>query len=95
MTGVDEVAYDGKVHVRGECCDRCLLSADRLVSGARARQLVADTRAVPGATFICHRSQVSDEPTAICRAWWDRFAAEDPLLRLVVAWDLVTFEEVR
>lgn len=88
MTDV-QVAYDGKVHVRAESCDNCLFSKDRLVSGKRARQLIADTRSQDGSTFVCHRSQVSDEPAAICRSWWDAFAMDDWTLRLAVSMDLV------
>jgi hypothetical protein len=82
---------DGRVHVRAEPCAQCLLSADRIVSGARARQLIEDTRAVEGASFICHRSQVSDEHVAICRAWFDRFGLEDVTLRLAVVMDVITY----
>lgn len=76
---------DGKVHVRAECCAHCLFSAERIVPGARARQILADTRATDGSSFICHRNQVSDEPEAICAAWYERFGADDPLLRLAEA----------
>lgn len=86
---VDNVAIDGKVNVRARECGNCLLGKDRLVSGDRARQIIRDTRAKDGATFICHKGQISDEPTAICRGWWDRFADEDCYLRLVKHLDLV------
>ena len=84
-----QVYEDGKVHVRSEPCDHCLLSRDRLVSGERARQLVSSTRATEGGAFICHRGQVSAEHTAICRAWWDRFADEDAVLRLAKGMGIV------
>lgn len=75
------VYRDGKIHVRATPCHNCLYSKDRLVSGERARQLTTDTRAEVGSTFICHRSQVSDEPETICASWFDNFGMEDPLLR--------------
>lgn len=82
---VAEVYRDGKVYVRAERCANCLLGKDRLVPGERARQLIRDTRAEDGATFICHKSQISDEPEAICAGWYDRFAQEDAVLRLAAA----------
>jgi hypothetical protein len=88
-----EVYRNGKVHVRGAQCGNCLYSADRIVSGERARQLTTATRAEVGSTFICHRSQVSEEPEAICSVWFERFAKEDPILMLAVAWDAVEYVE--
>ena len=90
----DDVAYDGLVHVRGAQCKNCLFTPNRLVEGSRARELVEHTRGLEGSSFICHRSQVSDEPTSICRGWWDHFAMEDSLFKLVTALGLVTFIEV-
>jgi hypothetical protein len=84
-----QVWRDGKVHVRASQCGNCLFSKDRLVSGERARQLVRDTRAEEAASFICHRSQVSDEPEAICSTWFERFAQEDAILRLAIAMDVI------
>ena len=84
-----DVYRDGFVHVRAEPCDRCLFSKDRLVSGARAREIITDTRSKEAASFICHKHQVSDEPAAICGAWFDAFADEDPVLRLAIAMDVI------
>lgn len=83
------VYRDGKVHVRAKKCDHCLFSAHRLVSGERARELVASTRNEEGASFICHRSQISDEPQAICSAWWDAYAEEDNIMRLAMVTGIV------
>lgn len=74
---VTEVYRDGRVHVRAEPCDKCLLSRDRLVSGQRAREIVTATRTTVGGNFVCHRSAVSDEPEAICAAWFDRFGQDE------------------
>jgi hypothetical protein len=86
---VAEVWRDGAVHVRAAQCGACLYSKDRLVSGERARQLTTDTRAEDGASFVCHRSMVSDEPEAICATWFERFAMEDAILRLAIAMDVI------
>ena len=87
-----EVFRDGKVHVRGAQCGNCLYSRDRLVSGERARQLTTDTRAVEGSTFVCHRAQVSEEGEAICHTWFERFGADDPILRLAMAMDAIVYD---
>jgi hypothetical protein len=87
MSGVN-VYRDGKVHVRAEQCDRCLFSPDRLVSGARARGLVEST--VGSGPFVCHRNQVSDEPEAICRVWFDRFGMTVIALRWAVIANIIT-----
>jgi len=91
---VSNIAHDGAVHVRGKQCKNCLFTSNRLVEGSRAREIVEHTRGEEGSSFICHRSQVSDEPSSICRGWWDHFAMEDNLFRLVSALGLVTFIEV-
>jgi hypothetical protein len=44
-----------------------------------------------GATFICHRDQSANEPTTICKGWWDRFALDDPLLVTAVSMDVVNW----
>lgn len=83
------VYRDGHVHVRASQCDHCLFSAERLVPGARARQIVSDTRAESGGNFVCHRNQISDEPEAICRVWWDRFSTDDPICRAAIMLGIV------
>ncbi len=83
------VYRDGKLHVRAEQCGNCLYSKDRLVDGARARDITAETRGTEGGSFVCHRSQVSDEPEAVCSVWFDRFAEEDAIMRLAIAADIV------
>jgi len=88
-----EIYRDGKVHVRAEQCGHCLYSKDRLVSGERARELTTETRAEVGSSFVCHRSQVSDEPEAICSVWWKNFGAEDPIMRLALAMGVVEYTE--
>jgi len=95
MTDPGQVYEGGRVHVRAAACDHCLLSSQRLVSGSRARELITSTRATDGSSFICHRSQVADEHVAICRAWFDRFGPEDPILRLAVVIEIITYVEAK
>ena len=89
-----EVYREGKVHVRATKCGNCLYSKNRIVDGARARQLTADTRAEDGSSFICHRSMVSDEPEAICAEWFEHFGGEDPIFRLAIAMGIIERVEV-
>lgn len=72
---------DGKIHVMREKCANCLLSPDRLVTGARAAEIVRQTKDDAGATFTCHRANLVGED-AICRGWYDKFAPNDPILQL-------------
>lgn len=39
-------------------CDQCLYGADRIVSGARAAQLIRDTRS-KDAPFLCHKGTIA------------------------------------
>jgi hypothetical protein len=87
-----EVYRGGLLHVRDAACDRCLFGANRLVDGARARELIASARGRDGGSFICHRNQVTDEPPAICAVYFERYAKEDWLLRLAI--DLNIIERV-
>lgn len=79
---------DGKVHVAATKCNACLLSPDRIVSGSRAAQIVKDTKDDSGATFTCHKGTLSGEDM-ICRGWYDKFAKDDPILRMAVAMDAI------
>lgn len=94
MTEGVEVYRDGRIHVRANPCHNCLYSKDRLVDGARARQITTDTRAEVGKTFICHRAKVSDEPETICASWFDKFGMEDPILRMAVGMDVIERVEI-
>jgi hypothetical protein len=76
-----EVFVGGRLRVRAAQCGACLFSKDRLVGGSRAREIVTETRAQSGGSFICHRGQVSDEPNSICAVWWDRYSDDDWIFR--------------
>lgn len=88
-----DIAYDGHVWVRGSKCDACLYSPDRIVDGQRARDITTQTRGEEGASFICHKGQVSDEPNSICRGWWDAFADEDNMMRMAKSMGLIAYVE--
>lgn len=82
---------DGKVHVMREQCDACLFTPQRLVSGATAAAIVRNTKDLVGATFACHKGTIAGED-AICRAWFDKFADQDYILRSAKALGII--EEV-
>lgn len=86
--GDANVYRDGKIHVMAEQCDHCLLSPDRLVSGKRAAEIIRETKDEPGATFICHKGTICGED-AICKAWYDKFATADPILRMAEAMGVI------
>lgn len=73
---------DGKVHVLSEKCAQCAFTPQRIVPGARVASIVRETKDVEGAHFICHETTIAQQGDAICAGWFDRFADQDPLLRL-------------
>lgn len=86
------VYRDGKIYVRGAQCGRCLFSRERLVDRERARDLIQSTLASEG-PFVCHRSQVSDEPEAICHVWFNTYGERVMELRLAVALDMIVMTD--
>jgi len=86
---VSDVYRDGLLYVRAEECSQCLYGPDRIVSGARAREITAATLSQEGSSFTCHRGAVYGEPEAICAGWWDRFADEHMPMRLAKALGIV------
>jgi hypothetical protein len=85
------VYRDGHVHVLSEKCATCIFRPhERPVSGARVAGMVRDTKDTAGATVVCHHTLYTPvEENAICRGWWDRFADQDPILRLAQATGVV------
>ncbi len=52
-------------------CDECLMTANRIVSGARAAQIIAETNRKDG-HFICHKASLAGEDIA-CHGHATRF----------------------
>jgi hypothetical protein len=75
------IARDGKVHIVGKECDACAFSPNRIVEGKVVAQIVRDTKDLPGASFICHKTTIAGqgEADAVCKGWYDRFADDDPI----------------
>lgn len=48
--------------VMSRACDQCLFSKNRIVSGARAAEIIAKTRR-ENSHFICHKSHGGEEIT--------------------------------
>lgn len=44
-------------------CDECLMTKDRIVSGARAREIIAETKR-KDCHFICHKATLAGEDVA-------------------------------
>jgi hypothetical protein len=53
------------------CCAECLTTPSRIVSGARAAEVIADVRA-SGTHFICHKGSIAGV-NLHCRGVHDRF----------------------
>jgi hypothetical protein len=49
--------------VMSRACDQCLFSADRIVSGARAADIIRKTRR-DQSHFICHKASIAGQDVA-------------------------------
>lgn len=80
---------DGKVHVMAEKCGQCAFTPQRIIRPSKVAEIVAETRDVPGAHFICHNRTIAGDGDAICRGWYDACADLDPILSLAKAMRLI------
>lgn len=63
-----------------ECCQNCLLSPDRIVSGKRAKEIIQDC--VKKQThFICHKSSMKNGEV-ICKTFFDQFGHYSQMVRI-------------
>jgi hypothetical protein len=51
--------------VMSRACDQCLFSKDRIVSGARAAQIISKTRR-DQSHFICHKASIAGDQDVAC-----------------------------
>lgn len=86
------VFRDGRVHVLAEQCATCIFRPGNPMhlQPGRVKGMVDACRETDGGNIPCHSTLGGDR--AICRGFWDAYAAEDPILRLAQALDVV--EEV-
>jgi hypothetical protein len=62
------------------------------LSPGRLAGMVKDTLSEDGGHIACHSTIYGPSTQrAICRGWWDRYAAESFLLRLAQAMNIVTY----
>jgi len=55
--------------VKTECCNQCLFSKDRIVSGERMKEILRDCRK-NDSHFICHKSSI-EGGNDCCRGFYD------------------------
>lgn len=51
-------------------CDACLFTADRIVPGDHAAQIIRECKA-SGTHFICHKGTLAGGQNVCCRAFYD------------------------
>jgi hypothetical protein len=86
------VYADGRVHVVGDRCETCVFRPlNRMaLSPGRLAGMIEATQATDGGHIICHSTLYGQaDQEAVCRGWWDRYAAEHPTFRLAVALSVV------
>jgi hypothetical protein len=78
-----------------ECCNECLFSPDRIVSGQRAAEVI-DSCKKSGAHFQCHKATLNGLDVA-CKGFVDTFHGHTPGMRFSKAMGLdrtVTVEDM-
>lgn len=93
---MSDIFRDGTVHVLADKCGTCIFTTNRPVDGARVAGMVRDTKDEVGATIPCHSTlyRPGKQENAICRGWWDRFADDDPILRMAQSQGVVEYQPV-
>jgi hypothetical protein len=61
---------DGKHEVMARRCDQCLFGKDRIVSGRRAAEIIAQT-ARDNVPFLCHKATIARREIT-CRGSYER-----------------------
>ena len=81
-----------KLWVMLEKCNECLFSEHALVSTTRRREILAQCDAT-GTHFVCHKATQAGGhySNACCRAFYDRWPAHSPAMRLAAMLDRVRF----
>lgn len=76
-----------------ECCKNCLLTNDRIVSSARAKEIINEC-VEKQSFFICHKSSMQDKDEKImCKSFHDKFGHHSQLLRIAERLNAVRFVE--
>ena len=74
-----------------ESCKNCLLSKDRIVSGARAKQIIKDCTK-DQSYFICHKASI-DNKDICCKSFFDKLGHTSQLVRIATRLNAVVFIE--
>lgn len=72
-----------------ESCNNCLLSKDRIVSGARVKDILQECK-TKQIHFICHKASV-DEKDICCRTFYDKFGHYSQMIRIAERLKMVEF----
>lgn len=65
-----------------KCCGQCLTTKGRIVSGARAAEIIKGCRS-SGTHFVCHKSN-DKNPNVHCRGVHNRFPSQSYRLALLI-----------
>ena len=74
-----------------ECCKNCLLSPDRIVSGARLKEIITDC-SINQTHFICHKASMKNEDVC-CKTFYDELGHLSKLVRIAQRLNAVQFVE--
>ena len=77
------------LQVYKDCCKNCLLSKDRIVSPARAKQIIHDcTR--KQTFFICHKASIEGKEI-VCSNFYNKLGHVSHLIRIAERLNAVEF----
>lgn len=90
--------YDDRLLVRHERCNECLFGKDRVVSGARAADVIHTAREKEGG-FVCHKFSIMEmqgdlshaDANVVCRGYYDQVGDRVMLIRLAHMMNIVRF----
>ena len=74
-----------------ECCGNCLLSKDRIVSGARVKEIIQGC-AKDQSYFICHKASMNNDDV-VCKTFFDRLGHVSQMIRIAERMNMVEFIE--
>ena len=74
-----------------ERCDQCLFTANRIVSGERAAELIKGCNKT-GKFFVCHKGSINGNDNLCCRGFYD--LQSTPITQIAGRLDLVKFVPV-
>lgn len=72
-----------------DCCKNCLLSKNRIVSPARAKEIVSGC-AKKQTSFICHKASFEDKEI-VCSTFYKRIGHISQMIRIAKRLNMVEF----